>query len=206
VTVAALPSPVHVKICGLTTVEQALACVACGASAIGVNLVPSSKRRVNVARAREIARAVGGAALVVGIVADMSVEEMKRAKADAELGCLQLHGDEPPDALAELLPHAYKAVRVSQAADVARAATYPGEHVLLDGPAGGRAFDWSLAADLARARKVTLAGGLDPSNVAAAVRAVRPFCVDVASGVEAGVPGVKELARVRAFIENVRRA
>lgn len=200
----------HVKICGVTTADDALLCVEAGASAIGLNFVPSSPRRIDAARAREIVRRVGDRALVVGVVADLDVEAMQRLRAEAELGCLQLHGDERPDALAALLPHAYKAIRVADARDVDAAATFPGEHVLVDakvsGALGGTGttFDWALVRELARTRKLTLAGGLTPDNVAEAVRVVRPYCVDVASGVEAGTPGVKDIARVRAFIAAAR--
>jgi phosphoribosylanthranilate isomerase len=202
---------VHVKICGITSVDDALTAVDAGASAIGLNFIASSPRRVDVGRAREIARAVGDRALVVGVVADLSVDEMRALKVDAELGCLQLHGDEAPEALLALLPHAYKAVRIADASDVTRAARFGGEHLLADakvtGMLGGTGvtFDWSLVASIARARKLTLAGGLTPDNVADAVRAVRPYCVDVASGVELA-PGVKDAARVRMFIARAQSA
>jgi phosphoribosylanthranilate isomerase len=184
-----------------------------GVSAIGVNFVPSSPRRVDVARAREIARAVRGKTMVVGVVADLDVAAMEALVRDAELECLQLHGDEPPEALAALLPHAYKAVRIGGADDVARARRYGGEHILVDarveGALGGSGatFDWSLAFELARERKLTLAGGLRPENVADAIRAVQPYCVDVASGVEsARGGGAKDLDRVRAFLASVAGA
>lgn len=201
----------HVKICGVTSVDDALAAVDAGASAVGVNLIPSSARVVSVARAREIARAIGGRALVVGVVADLDVDAMRALREDAELGCLQLHGGEPPEALAPLLPHAYKAIRIGNASDVALAESYPGEHLLVDakvaGTLGGtgQTFDWELVRGLARSRKLTLAGGLTPENVEAAVRAIEPYCVDVASGVEVeGRPGVKDRAKVKAFITRAR--
>jgi len=203
----------HTKICGVTTAEQAVACAAAGASAIGLNFIAASPRRVDVTRARQISRALRAASpktLVVGVVADMDLDAMKALRDEAELGCLQLHGDEPAAALSALLPHAYKAVRIAGATDVARAAAFPGEHVLVDakvkGALGGTGttFDWTLVVDLAKTRKVTLAGGLTPANVAEAVRVVRPFCVDVSSGVEDATPGVKDMARVRAFIAAAR--
>jgi len=204
-------SVTHVKICGLKTIADALMCVEAGASAIGLNFVPASARRVTVLEAREIARAVRGRALVVGVVADLSVAEMRALAADAELECLQLHGDEAPATVSALLPHAYKAVRVGTAADVERARAFPGEHVLVDarveGALGGtgKTLDWSLVAALARERNLTLAGGLTPDNVAGAIRAVRPYCVDVASGVESA-PGSKDPLKVRAFVERARGA
>lgn len=208
-----MASGVHIKICGVTTIEDARACAELGASAIGVNFVPSSPRRVTVERARAIARALQPSkVLVVGVVADLDVDAMRALVRDAELGCLQLHGDEAPETLAALLPHAYKAVRVATSDDVARARRFGGDYLLADtkvaGALGGtgEAFDWSLVKTLARERRLALAGGLRPDNVAQAVAEVDPWCVDVASGVERA-PGVKDLDAVRAFIAeaHVRR-
>lgn len=200
----------HVKICGVTSVADAVACADLGASAIGLNFVPSSPRRVTVERAREIALALRGReVLVVGVVADLDVEGMRALVRDAELGCLQLHGDELPETLASLLPHAYKAVRVATAEDVASTHRFGGDYILVDakvsGALGGTGatFDWTLVKELAKERKLTLAGGLHPGNVQHAVREVAPYCVDVASGVE-HAPGIKDLDAVRAFIANAR--
>lgn len=206
----------HVKICGVTTIADAIGCVHLGASAIGLNFVPTSPRRVTMEQAREIADAMRekGAlgqkgALVVGVVADIDVDAMRALVREVGLGCLQLHGAEAPETVAALLPHAYKAVHIASAADVDAARAFPGEHLLADAKVGGAlggtgaTFDWSLVKDLARERRLTLAGGLRPENVEQAVRAVRPYCVDVASGVERE-PGIKDLDAVRAFIENAR--
>jgi phosphoribosylanthranilate isomerase len=204
----------QVKICGVTSLDDALAAVDLGASAIGLNFVPGGPRKIDVARARGLADAIHAnkaKVQVVGVVADLSVEDMRALVRDVGLDCLQLHGDEAPDALSSLLPHAYKAVRIASAADAARAATFPGDHLLVDakveGALGGTGatFDWSLVADLAKRKKLTLAGGLTPANVEVAVRAVRPYCVDVASGVESS-PGVKDRAKMRVFIEAARGA
>jgi len=203
---------VHVKICGVTSPEDARRSVEAGASAIGVNLVPTSPRCVDLATARVIAEAIGRDALVVAVVRDLSVADMRAVLAATGCGCLQLHGDEPPELLDPLLPHAYKAIPVAAAEDVARADLYGGEYVLLDSTAEGRsggtgcAFDWSLAAALSMRRRVVLAGGLRPENVAEAVRIVRPHTVDVASGVESpGHPRKKDMARVCAFIREALR-
>ncbi len=204
---------VHVKICGVTTVRDALACVEAGASAIGVNLVVGSPRRVDEARAIEIVRAVSTRALVVGVVADLRADAMLALRQRVGFGCLQLHGNEAPEALESLLPHAYKALRIATASDIAAADRYGGEYIMVDAKVQGRlggtgsTFDWALAAPLARKRKVLLAGGLNPDNVADAVRAVRPHSVDVASGVERpGAPGQKDERRMRDFIARAREA
>lgn len=201
---------VRVKICGVTTVADAVGCASLGASAIGLNFVPSSPRRIGPERAREIARALRGAGvLVVGVVADLPVSSMRALLDEAELDCLQLHGDEPPEALEPLLPRAYKAARIGDADDAQRARAFPGEHLLVDakveGVLGGTGatFDWKLVRALARERKLTLAGGLRPDNVARAVAAIVPYGVDVSSGVESA-PGEKDLDAVRAFIRAAR--
>ena len=196
---------VAVKICGVTRVQDAELCVETGADAIGLNFHPRSPRCVTVDVARTIAAAIRGRALVVGVFVDAPYEELVRITREVGLGCVQLHGDEPPELLARLLPHAYKAIRVRDERSIERARRYGGEHLLLDayvvGEAGGtgHTFNWALAKGLASERRVTLAGGLTPDNVDAAIAAVHPYCVDVASGVESA-PGLKDPAKVRAFI------
>jgi phosphoribosylanthranilate isomerase len=201
----------RIKICGVTSVHQASACVDLGVDAIGVNFVASSPRRVDLPTGRAIARHVGDRALVVAVVADMNVAAMRALREESGAGCLQLHGDESADDVRALLPHAYKAVHVADAGDVARADAMPGEYVLVDakvpGALGGtgQTLDWSLVAGLARRRRLTLAGGLRAENVASAIDLVKPWCVDVASGVESS-PGVKDQDKLKRFVEAVRRA
>jgi phosphoribosylanthranilate isomerase len=195
----------RVKICGLTSLDDAQMSVDAGADAIGLNFWSGSARCCREAIAREIADALRGRTLLVGVFVDAPLSEIERLKREVGLDCVQLHGDEPPELLTQLLPHAYKALRVRGASIHEEVARFPGEHVLLDAyvkgmPGGtGATFDWTLAAQLARARKLTLAGGLTPDNVADAVRAVRPYCVDTASGVERA-PGVKDPDLVRRFV------
>jgi phosphoribosylanthranilate isomerase len=196
---------VRVKICGVTNAEDARMCADEGADAIGINFVPSSKRVVTEDEARAIADTVRGRVLLVGVVADLDVNAMKQLALRVGLECLQLHGDETPAMLAPLLPHAYKAIRVTSAEDVARANAYGGDYVLLDGAVAGsgKTFDWTLAHDLTSRRRVTLAGGLSPENVEDAIRVVSPYCVDVASGVET-TPRKKDRALVREFVRRAR--
>jgi phosphoribosylanthranilate isomerase len=201
----------RVKICGVTSAEQALACIEAGADSVGINFVASSVRRVDLPAAADIVRAVGSRAVVVGVVAGMPLAAMQSLREATGVGCLQLHGDETAADVRALLPHAYKAVRVASREDVGRARGTPGEYVLVDakveGALGGtgQAFDWSLVVDLARERRLVLAGGLTPDNVGLAVATVRPWCVDVASGVESA-PGVKDIEKVRAFVLAARHA
>jgi phosphoribosylanthranilate isomerase len=196
---------VRVKICGVTSVEDALAAVAAGADAIGVNFAAGSPRRLDVAIARSIVQALPARVVSVGVFVDFCEAELREVQAGVGLGCVQLHGDESPELLSLFLPHAYKAIRVRGRESLEVAARYGGEHILLDAfvpgvhGGSGATFDWSLAAEVARSRSVTLAGGLSPSNVAEAVRVVRPYCVDVASGVESA-PGRKSVELMRAFV------
>lgn len=203
--------PVHVKICGVTCVEDALLAVEAGASSLGLNFVPASPRCVTAEVGRAIVEAVGDRALVVAVVADWTLDRILALRAEVGFGCVQLHGDEPAALVEALLPHAYKAVRVADARDVAVAATMPGDYVLVDakveGMLGGSGVRVppALVAELAKVKRLTLAGGLTPDNVASAILAVRPFAVDVASGVEReGVPRRKDHDRVVAFVTAAR--
>lgn len=196
----------QVKVCGVTRVEDAVFAVESGVQLIGLNFVPSSVRYVSAATARELVAAIAGRAEVVGVVANLSAPQMAELRRDAWLDTLQLHGDEPPEVFRHLAAADYKAVRVGEAADVELARSYPGARILVDakvaGTLGGsgHTFDWNLVAGLVQERQLLLAGGLTPSNVGAAVAAVRPWAVDVASGVETA-PGVKSPEKVREFVD-----
>jgi phosphoribosylanthranilate isomerase len=204
--------PVWVKICGITTQHDAELAVEAGADAIGLNLVPASKRFVDAAQARAIASAVKGKVEVVLVVADRPLSELLALRASTGVDWLQLHGGEPPEDLDALLPMAYKVVHVESRDDVALAGRYSGARVLCDtkvaGTLGGtgQRFDWSLVAELARTRELVLAGGLGPANVADAIQALSPFGVDTASGVEGADPRRKDPEKVRAFVQAARRA
>lgn len=199
----------HVKICGLTSVDDARMAVEAGADAIGLNFFSGSVRCVGADVARAIVDAIGDRALTVAVVVDMDEAELRTLQERVGFRCVQFHGSEPPDMVSRFLPHAYKALRVRDESVLEEMARFPGEHILLDAyvkgmPGGtGATFDWKLAAQAAKQRKLTLAGGLTPDNVGDAVRAVQPFCVDVASGVERAA-GKKDPRLVRHFIEQAK--
>ena len=196
----------EVKVCGLTNVDDALRCIAAGADAIGLNFWPASPRCVDTRMARAIVEAGGDHVQMVGVFVDFSVAQIREILLETGIAWAQLHGEEPPEALAALLPHAYKAISVKDGSAIELARSYPGEHILLDAsvpgmPGGtGRTFDWAIAAEVQKERKLTLAGGLTPDNVAQAVATVKPFRVDVASGVESA-PGRKDPDLVKRFID-----
>ena len=204
---------VLVKICGLTRVDQAVACADLGADAIGLNFWPRSKRRVDDAVAREIVAELRSRVRLVAVVVDAPsgrIEEIRRLG----LSWIQLHGAETPADVERWLPDAFKAVHLAVCgndADARLADAFPGEELLVDARVGdlpggtGVTCDWGAAAALARTRSLWLAGGLTPANVGEAIGAVSPHGVDVASGVEAA-PGDKDLEKVRRFIANARAA
>jgi len=204
------PAERWVKICGVTNVADAVVAVAEGASALGLNFVPSSRRYIDPRSAREIARAVAGRAELVGVFADEPVEKMETLRTELGLDWLQLHGAEPPELVARL-PRSFKALGVVSPEDVERALSYPGERVLLDAKVGsalggtGVTFDWSLVSTGPHAARLIVAGGLHPGNVGDAIARMSPFGVDVASGVEPpNDPRRKDADKIRAFVRAAR--
>jgi phosphoribosylanthranilate isomerase len=201
---------VRVKICGVTRLEDALAAVRLGADALGFNFWPRSKRYLPPARARDILRRLPPLVHAVGVFVDPTREEVLRAVDASGVGMVQLHGDEPPELCLSLPLPVLKAIRVTDANSLAALASYEVRGFVLDAPSeayggSGRTFDWSIVAEAARAMPVILAGGLTPENVGEAVRSVRPWAVDVASGVES-TPGIKDADKLRRFLEAAREA
>jgi phosphoribosylanthranilate isomerase len=201
----------RIKICGITSPDDAALAVEAGADALGFNFVPGTPRCM----APEIAGAIiaGLAPFVtcVGVFLDQPLEEVLRASAVAGVGAVQLHGSEGEDFARRIPLKVIKAIPATDAAGLRRMVGYPAHAFLLDshraGEAGGtgRTFPWDLAREARRHGRIVLAGGLTPENVAEAVRRARPFAVDVASGVERR-PGVKDPQKVRDFVAAVRRA
>jgi phosphoribosylanthranilate isomerase len=203
---------VIVKICGITNPEDGLAAAAAGADALGFVFCESSPRKVSVLTAAEIARNLPPLVVKVGVFVNAPEELVVRAIGECGLNLLQFHGDEPPDYCRQFGLMSMKAFRVRDAASLAELANYATDAWLLDAysphkPGGtGEKFNWDLAVEAQRlGRPIFLAGGLTPDNVAEAVSKVRPYGVDVSSGVEAA-PGKKDLGKVRAFIAAVKAA
>jgi phosphoribosylanthranilate isomerase len=199
-----------VKICGITRLDDALAAVRLGADALGFNFWPRSKRYLPPGEARAIVRRLPPFVTAVGVFVDPSREEVLRAVDQSGIAVAQLHGDEPPELCLSLPLPVLKAIRVTDAHALCALASYEVQGFLLDAPTAGyggsgQTFDWELAAEVARELPIVLAGGLGPENVAEAVRIVRPWAVDVASGVERS-PGVKDLERMRLFIDRAKEA
>ncbi len=201
---------VRSKICGITSVADALVAAEAGADAIGLVFYSRSPRALSIAQAREIVAALPPFVTTVGLFVNASRCEINETLDAVALDVLQFHGDETPADCEGFHRPWYKALRVRAGDDIrAEAARYAGARaVLLDTfvagvPGGtGEMFDWSLVpADLPR--PLILAGGLTPQNVQQAIERVRPFAVDVSGGVELR-KGVKDAARVREFVGQVR--
>jgi phosphoribosylanthranilate isomerase len=201
-----------IKVCGITTPEDATMVAEAGVDWIGLNFWSESKRHVDRMRARLIvaqARRVNPEIKCVGLFVNHSAREIDNAVEAGALDYVQLHGDESPVFAKRFGDRCIKAVALAEEADLERMASYSCGWLLADTPTPGRGGsglvgDWELAARAAAQHpNLWLAGGLRPDNVAAAIAAVKPFGVDVASGVE-DRPGVKNADKVRAFVEAVR--
>ena len=202
---------IQIKVCGLTDPQQAAACAALGADAIGLIFYPPSPRYVEPSRAAEIAAAVRGKAAAVGVFVNVAAEEILAGVERWGLTYVQLHGNEPPEEVVRLKRagvRVIKALFLEKEPGFARVSAYTADGFLLECGIGklpggnARRWDWSQAAGLAPVPTI-LAGGLDPDNIVRAVSLARPDAVDVSSGVEAA-PGYKDLKKVEAFIAAVR--
>lgn len=198
---------VKVKICGLKEVETALFAAAAGADAIGL-VFAKSPRRVEVERARAICAALPPFVGRVGVFVDEEQDTVREIAAACGLTALQFHGAEDAKYCVDFTLPILKAVRVRTAGDLMNLLPFPAAGFVLDtyDPSmvggTGRTFDWSLLAGRPEV-PVILAGGLTPENVSAAICEIRPYAVDVSSGVE--TEGRKALPKIKAFIEATRR-
>jgi phosphoribosylanthranilate isomerase len=204
---------VKVKICGVTNFEDALAAVAAGADALGFMFYELSPRNVAVNVAADIIRQLPPFVSKVGVFVNSAEETVRLAISKCGIDTLQFHGDESPEFCRRFPPlKTYKAFRVENLESLGVLPGYRTDAWLLDsfveGKQGGTGakFNWDLAIESKKlGRPIILAGGLTPENVADAVRKVRPFAVDVSSGVESS-PGKKDHAKLRKFIEAAKTA
>ena len=204
-----------IKICGLTHIEDATLSAECGADLLGLIFHRASARFVDPEEAAALVRAVQAPSVRwIGVFVDEKPDDILRSARTIGLQGVQLHGKEPPNVVDRLRGEGLfviKAHRVSGSVDLARLDAFEADAHLLDAYAAeaaggtGRTFDWSLAGDASTDRRVLLAGGLTPDNVAEAIRSVRPWGVDVSSGVEAA-PGRKDSEKIRRFIAAARAA
>ena len=198
-----------VKICGVTNEEDALVAVGMGADAVGFNFVPGSPRQISPRLARDIVRRLPGGIVTVGVFRNELPERVVQIMDGAGLRLAQLHGNETTaDSrwIADRVPGLIKAF-VAGDPNVERVRDYGASVLMLDGsePGSGRVFDWRQLEGRDRGMRLLLAGGLSASNVAQAIEVVRPWGVDVASGVESE-PGRKDVLAMREFVAAAKEA
>jgi phosphoribosylanthranilate isomerase len=207
-----------IKICGITNIDDARAAVEAGADLLGFNFYAKSPRYIAPEKAREIVaqtRSNGQGPLLVGVFVNSTLEDVRSTLEIAQIDLAQLHGDEPVSVVERLHGRGFKALRPTSEEEALTQAEWfalygPNAPVLLvdayrkDQYGGtGHTADWTIATKLAQQYPILLAGGLTPDNVAEAIRQVKPWGVDVASGVECA-PGKKDAAKMKLFVERCR--
>lgn len=204
-------SDVQIKICGLTSVKQALECVRLGADAIGMVFFPPSPRDVSAARAQEICEAVGETVSRVGVFVDMDPDEVADICLSCGINVAQLHGDESPEDVLRVKESGLKVVKALKDERFPEMAKrYEADAFLLELGKGalpggnGQPWDFSKAADFGKSYPFLLAGGLNLQNVCESIHLACPSAVDVSSAVEQ-TPGIKDLGLVEKFIHAVKK-
>lgn len=200
---------VRVKICGITNPDDALAAEEAGADAIGLIFAERSKRRVTLEQAKTISAVLGPLITRVGVFVDAPFGDILKAVRTLKLGAVQLHGDETLD-YAEALRaevQVIRAVAFTPGLTPEALRRFPADAVFLDGPTpgSGETFSWGDAGTLKGFPNLILAGGLTPRNVAAGIQALKPYAVDVASGVERAI-GLKDCVKVQDFVRAAKTA
>ncbi|MHC9543128.1 MAG: phosphoribosylanthranilate isomerase [Vulcanimicrobiota bacterium] len=203
---------IQVKICGITREADASACVSLGADAVGLVFYPPSSRHVSMEQARRIIEIIPDHILTVGVFVDESPETIKTIVEYCGLRAVQLHGVESPstaEVMKKMNVKVIKAIFVNGSPGPAEMGNYGVDAFLLEAPRGpipggtGTRWEWGRVKDLSKSYPVILAGGLNPENVTEAINASLPDAVDVSSGVERA-PGIKDIDKVRRFIESVK--
>jgi phosphoribosylanthranilate isomerase len=203
---------IQVKICGITRLEDAQAAVDAGADALGFVFYPPSPRYVTAEQAERIIRTLPPFVTTVGLFVDVALDRVNEVAARCGLDRIQLHGRETPEFCRQITRPVIKAIRIRNAESLTHVPDYKVAAYLLDAyvegalPGGtGASFSWELAARAMPYGPVILAGGLTPENVEVAIAQIRPYGVDVSSGVERA-PGIKDHRKVREFIVHAKAA
>ena len=200
---------IKVKICGMTQLKDALFAVEQGVDAVGFIFYKKSPRAVTMKTVREIITKLPPLVDTVGVFVNESAERLNKVADYCGLDLVQLHGEESPAFCRKIHRRVIKAFRVKDLQSIKQLEKFPVSGFLLDTFSDdlhggtGKTFDWNLALPVKKMGPVILAGGLTPRNILQAVRQVRPYGVDVCSGVEKS-PGIKDLEKVRAFLKNIR--
>ncbi|MCG3162313.1 MAG: N-(5'-phosphoribosyl)anthranilate isomerase [Acidobacteria bacterium] len=203
---------IKLKVCGITTIEDARAAIDCGAEYLGFNFYPKSPRYISPQSARAIIERLPDEVVSVGVfVNEARPEDVIEILQTSGARMAQLHGDESPDYCAQVgAERVIKALRAGDDFDARRVLDYPASAILLDAfdaklyGGTGKTANWAIAREVARLAKIFLAGGLSPDNIVEAIRAVEPFAVDVNSGVESA-PGRKDAVKLKRLKEEMEK-
>jgi phosphoribosylanthranilate isomerase len=201
---------IRIKVCGFTRWPDIQAALQAGVDAIGLVFYPPSPRSVTIEQAAELTAKLPPFVSVTGLFVNASPQKIAESCTRCRLDLIQLHGDEPPEACLDLPRRTIKAVRIAVPADLIDLDRFPVSGLLMDAKAkglyggSGQSFDWSMLASYHSPLPLILAGGLRPDNVAEAIGQVKPYAVDVSSGVESE-PGIKDPEKIAAFVQEVRR-
>ena len=200
-----------VKICGITNYKDASKSVDSGADALGFIFYKNSKRFIDPQEAYNIIRQLPPFVTKVGVFVNSSYREIIKITGDLAINTIQLHGDESPDFCARFKHTVIKALRIKDTEDLGEVDSFPARAILFDTYSDkdyggtGNTFDWNILKKLKTEKKTILSGGLNPDNVGEAIKTVRPYAVDVSSGVEKS-PGIKDHKKIQRFIEAVKNA
>ena len=199
-----------IKICGITHEEDAFKAAFLGVDAVGFIFAPSP-RRVDPSTVRKIVQDLPSSVLKVGVFVNQDFSEVEKIAEDCHLNVLQFHGEEPPSYCQRFSLPVIKAFRIKGPESLRDLDLYPNDSILLDtyhptkGGGTGNPFPWEIALKAKEKRDFVLSGGLSPENVGEAIKRVRPFGVDVSSGVES-MPGRKDSSKMVEFVKEVKKA
>lgn len=202
-----------IKVCGITSKTDAWMCIEAGVNALGFVFVDGSPRKIEPTEAQKIVNDLPPFVITVGVFTNSVKDEVEKIANLCKLDILQLHGDESPEYCTSFNRKVIKAFRIRSSDDINRLVEYKVSAYLLDSyeeeRAGGtgRTFEWSLAAEATKYGHIVLAGGLTPENVNRAIAIVRPYAVDVSSGIEQkDTPGKKNKVKLTEFVRQVQNA
>lgn len=202
---------VRVKICGITSLEDALSAVEAGADALGFVFSEESQRAISVEKVSGIIRGLPPFVTTVGVFVNEGADVINAIVREAGLDAVQLHGNEPPELCREINSRVIKAFRVKnkkllgKGIDRYRLSAYLLDTYADDAAGGtGKTFDWAVAKSAKKYGRIILSGGLNPDNVRDAIKAAEPYAVDVSSGVEKS-PGIKDMKKVSSFIKRAKK-
>lgn len=202
-------SSTKIKICGITNMEDAQAAADFGADALGFIFYKESKRYVDPQVVKSIISSLPPFITTVGVFVNQALDEISQIKKTTGIQVAQLHGDETSEFASSLSIDVIKVIRVKDKSDLDKVAQYSAQAILFDTYSDqeyggtGESFDWEILNNLLSEKKIILSGGLNPENVLEAVQIVRPYAVDVSSGVE-DTPGKKDHTKIKKFIGAIK--